>query len=194
MDDIWGAEFPTQKDGWAGALTLPRVLHMRGDTLLQQPVPELQALRTECLQQNGFTVQKGQNPLSGLKGDCLEIRFTFSRSSVVGELRLGLRVDRLTGECTELAYSAAKNAFALKLGSRTKTSPKLHWIPCEAPDDGVDVHIYIDKCSIEVFIDEGALCFTQRIYPSESSVYYNLQANEGLNVSEFKAWRLSNAF
>ena len=61
--DRWGADFPTQEDGWAGALTLPRVLHMRGDTLLQQPAPELAELRCARLQHGGFTVKKGENPL-----------------------------------------------------------------------------------------------------------------------------------
>ena len=192
--DMWGADFPTQEDGWAGALTLPRVLHMRGDTLLQQPVPELTALRMECLQEGGFIVKKGENPLRELKGDCMEIFMRFDQASACSGFDLGLRSDAVSGRRALLRYDGQRKAFAMPHGLISeKEHVHLEYIPCEIRNGQIDVHIYVDKCSIEVFIDEGALCFTQRVYPSSEGVFYKLAA-DGLRVLEFEVWSLGNAF
>lgn len=192
--DTWGADFPTQKDGWAGALTLPRVLHMREGTLLQQPVPELALLREECLQQGGFTAQKNKNPLRELKGECVEILMRFKRSSAGKGFSLNLRANAASGQRAQLIYDGEKNAFSLPHGLfSAKERARKEFIPCEAPQDVVDIHIFVDKCSVEAFIDEGALCFTQRIYPAPGSIFYELAA-DGLEVITFEAWRLGSAF
>lgn len=192
--DMWRVKMPSQADGWAGALTVPRVLHMRGDTLLQQPVPELAALRQECLQSGGFFVQKGENPLSGLTGECVELRMVFRRATAQAGFALELRANRSDGTRALLLYDGEHNAFALPNGLSVRRERALReLVSCEAGGELIDVHILIDRSSVEAFIDEGALCFTQRIYPEEGSVYYNLSA-DGLEVTEFEAWRMGDAF
>ena len=47
--DMWNREHPTEADGWAGALTIPRELSVREGRLLQNPPRELEALRGETL-------------------------------------------------------------------------------------------------------------------------------------------------
>lgn len=192
--DMWRVKMPSQADGWAGALTVPRVLRMRGDTLLQQPVPELAALREECLQSGGFVVQKGENPLSGLTGDCIELHMVFRRATAQAGFTLELRVNPRDGSRALLLYDGEQNAFALPNGLTVRRERALReLVPCEAAGELIDLHILIDRSSVEAFIDEGALCFTQRFYPEEGSVYYNLSA-DGLEVTEFEAWRLGDAF
>ena len=41
--------YPTDEEDWAGCLTLPRELTVRGRRLIQQPLPELKKLREEKL-------------------------------------------------------------------------------------------------------------------------------------------------
>ena len=192
--DIWGTDFPTQEDGWAGALTLPRVLRMRGTDLLQQPVPELAALRKGSLLHSDFIVQGGENPLHDITGDCLEMLFFFRRTTAGQGFELELMLDPSTGRSARIVYNGASNAFAFPHGLFC-SGEKLHadFVPCRDDIDVVDVHIFIDRCSIEVFIDEGAICFTQRVYPSESGRHYKLSAS-GLSISSFDVWLLDNAF
>ncbi len=192
--DMWRVKMPSQADGWAGALTVPRVLHMRGDTLLQQPAEELAALREECLQSGGFVAQKGENPLCGLAGECIELRMVFRRASAQTGFALELRANPRDGSRVLLLYDGEKNAFALPHGLSVRKERALReLVSCETAAERIDLHIFIDRSSIEAFIDEGALCFTQRIYPEEGSIYYNLSA-DGLEVTEFEAWRLGDAF
>ena len=192
--DMWGVDFPSQADGWAGALTLPRVLHMRDNTLLQQPIPELASLRKSLLLKSRFTLSLSENPLRDLCGDCLEFSFMFKCNSEKSGFTLGMRVDPTTGKGAFLIYDGQKNSFAFPhILHRVKDKSQKEFIPCETASEIIDVHIYIDKSSIEIFIDQGALCFTQRIYPAENALFYNFSGND-LEVIDFKAWNLDSAF
>lgn len=44
---MWESSMPEQKDGWAGALTIPRELILKDDHLYMRPVKELLALRKD---------------------------------------------------------------------------------------------------------------------------------------------------
>ena len=60
--------------GWSGVMSLPRILSLGPDgALRQQPAPELEQLRGAHFHVNGQFIQPGDNPLAGVRGDCLEI-------------------------------------------------------------------------------------------------------------------------
>ena len=40
-------DYPTDKNGWAHCLTIPRELELKGDKLIQKPVKELEQLGEE---------------------------------------------------------------------------------------------------------------------------------------------------
>lgn len=124
----------------------------------------------------------------------MEIFMRFDQASACSGFDLGLRSDAVSGRRALLRYDGQRKAFAMPHGLISeKEHVHLEYIPCEIRNGQIDVHIYVDKCSIEVFIDEGALCFTQRVYPSSEGVFYKLAA-DGLRVLEFEVWSLGNAF
>ena len=43
-------DYPTDKNGWAHCLTIPRELELKGDKLIQKPVKELELLRGEKIE------------------------------------------------------------------------------------------------------------------------------------------------
>lgn len=192
--DAWGTDFPSQADGWAGALTLPRVLRMRGKTLLQQPAPELSLLRKSHPLHLSGTVTRDSNPLQDLRGNCLELLFRFSPASARRGFQLCLLADPETGKSARLLYDGQKHAFAFPHGLfQDREKFRADYIPCREDAETVDVHIFVDRCSVEVFIDQGALCFTQRVYPTQAGQCYALTA-DGLELSACDAWLLGSAF
>lgn len=188
--DMWRQHFPTQPNGWAGMLTLPRVLHMRGSTLLQQPVPELALLRQKRLLSGSFTLTGKNDPLRTLQGECLEIFFTFRPSALHSGFKLGLRVSHRNVPRTELIYDRIQNTFLLIPCSPLLDNASPRPAPCESENELLDVHIFIDCSSIEIFIDEGAICISQRIYPDKDSIYYDLTSDEDLKFDSFDVWSL----
>ena len=185
--DMWGSPFPTQKDGWAGTLTIPRVLAMRDGLLLQQPVPELSTLREEQLLSTFLTIREKDNPLKNISAECLEIMMEFEKDSAQKGFELSI-TDNGTQRVT-LIYDGENHAFALQ-----KSATGAHaFKPCPSQKNTIDVHLFIDRCSLEVFIDEGSLCFSQKFYFESRERSYALKAN-GLTLPTLKVWRLGEAF
>lgn len=167
--DMWGKPYPTQKDGWAGALTIPRELHVRDGKLLQLPVPELKSLREEKVIDSGSA-----EALESLRGDCLELNLgmtegVFTLSDPQGEL---LRVS-LTGEAATLTLPSG----------RTASAPLS--CACEAPG----LRVFVDRCSVECFVNGGEVCFSQRVYPKDNTLFYRLDGD-----AKVDAWTLGDAF
>ena len=47
--------------------------------------------------------------------------------------------------------------------------------------------IYVDNCSIEMFINDGEATFTSRIYPTETEFNFTKTDNVGLTAYKMKA-------
>ena len=163
--DMWGKPYPRQSEGWAGALTIPRVLSVQNGVLLQQPAPELQLLRERELLNGGA--------IDSLTGDCLELRvrakgaFAFTVSDPDGAL---------------LTLSSENGRARLVLPSgRVAESP--------IPDsDETELVAYVDCSSIECFVN--GIAFSQRIYPRNHSLRYHFEGE----CASAAAWALADAF
>lgn len=169
--DMWGKPHPTEKDHWAGALTLPRELKVRGGKLLQTPPKELEQLRKEML-----IVSADPKSLETIHSDCLEINLlldgaenTFSVSDADGALlNVCIRPDAVR--------------FSLPSG-RTVSSP--------LTEKGTQsLRVFVDRCSIECFVNDGESVFTQRIYPKDNTLNYHLEGT----ALRIRAWSLDKAF
>ena len=60
-------------------------------------------------------------------------------------------------------------------------------------EDVVTFHVFIDRSSVELFVNGGRLVMTGRIYPSETSQGIKLFAEGGiLTVLSVEAWTLQD--
>jgi sucrose-6-phosphate hydrolase SacC (GH32 family) len=109
--------------GWAGVMTLPRVLTMRKDGSLGiEPVEELQALRRGHRALEGLPVAE-ETPLSGFEGDCLELELTVQRGSAQ-EFGVKVRFSPDGEEQTTIVYSWAKGTLRIDT-TRSSLSPEV---------------------------------------------------------------------
>ena len=90
---LWGWLQERRKVGsydYAGCMSLPRLIYIRGDRLIQEPVPEVAALRSSSpWQADNLTIFPEESlPLEGISGPAIEIQATFERSALYSESRL----------------------------------------------------------------------------------------------------------
>ena len=170
--DMWNREHPTEADGWAGALTIPRELSAREGRLLQRPPRELEALREAALVDSDDA-----SALAAVRGDSWELHAglrgpdgTFSFSDAEGEL---LRVELAAGRATFVQPGQAPVCAELRL-----------------PFDGAELRAFVDRCSIECFVNGGEACYTCRVYPRGGAVSCALDGA----ARRVRAWRLGDAF
>lgn len=170
---------------------------MEEDGIRAMPVREMENLRDAKLMDASFRLDTSMKQvLPGVEGDILEliirVRFDDPACTCFG---VRLREAKDGGEKTLVRYDPVQELLTVDtrqsgMGIRNDgiAAGKL----CKQ-DGKLELHIFVDKSSVEVFAGEGRLTLSERIYPSEGSQYYDLfSENGGCLVEQMQAWRLQN--
>ncbi|AJQ28972.1 glycoside hydrolase family 32 protein [Pelosinus fermentans] len=203
----WGSKFPTANDGWAGALTVPRELKLSkdGSKVLSVPVEEMQKLRDTQVSYKNLNVSEGQKGyLKKVNGDSLEIKARIKLLKGNGRFGLIARESDDGKEKTLLYYDVGKREFVVDRSEsgindwnkETGEDYSQSRAKVDLKDDRyLDLQIFIDRSSIEVFVNDGEVVMSNRIYPNSTSIHYDLFA-EGVSVQveKLQAWKLLNGW
>jgi len=158
--------------GWAGVMSLPRVLSLSADNMLRlEPAQELKQLRGSHQRQKDLSIHPTSlTLLSENKGDCLEIQveFHFDKATEVG---LGVRCSPDGAEQTLIRYDRLQGLLQIdrqqsSLGEDVERDVRSGPLALTAGEPLL-LHLYLDRSVIEVFAN-GRLCMSSRIYPSRS--------------------------
>jgi beta-fructofuranosidase len=188
--DMWQGEFPTRRDGWAGAFTFPRELFLENGKVCQRPVEELALLRRKERFAGRLDLAPGkEGSLRGIQGDCLEIAFTIPAAGE-GILKLPLRSSADGEEKTLLQWDFGARIFTLdteQSGAGRRGKAAVPW----QEDGDLDVRILVDRSSVEVFLFRGGYTVTSRIYPRPSSVFCDIVTEgAGLSIPDMRIFEL----
>jgi beta-fructofuranosidase len=191
--DMWGGDFHTQRHGWAGALTVPRELFIQDGEVWQRPVEEIALLRKKQLYCGSISLKDGKsNTLADIRGDRLEISFTLPvPAQKAGTFNMYLRASENRKEKTMFSYDFASGVFTVDRRQSGEGKGTLMHIPNRCGDAEIPVQILIDTSSVEFFLCGGRYTVTSRIYPQQSSVYYDMNTSGiGLSIPDFTVFEL----
>ncbi|NOZ28785.1 MAG: glycoside hydrolase family 32 protein [Chloroflexi bacterium] len=188
------AEAACREAGWAGVMSLPRVLSLSSDgTLATAPAPEIRALRGEHFHLGASPITPGAERVMPISGDCLEIAAEFESGE--GTLGLKLRCAPDGSEQTIIGYDGTTGRLFLD-GRRTSLSPDAqgdyYEMPFSPPDDEpVRLHIFLDRSIVEVFGNDR-VCLTGRVYPerADSQEVRVFAEGEGAQLRSLDIWRM----
>ena len=180
---VTGPKTPTRTvPYWEGAHSIPRVITVEGDRLLQTPIPELSVLRGTHQRLTDLTVKPGWTGyLKDIAGDALEIvaRFEPAGANVT---RFGLKT-RVSGDgrqATPVWFEPASRKF----GAADRGGPSD--LPGGQP---VTLHVFVDRSIVEVYLN-GNAC-TARMFPDPQSLGLDLFADGGeVKVSSLEIWEM----
>lgn len=156
-------KIPTEAENWRGAMTLPRELSFHDGTLRQLPPRELLGLRGEAITLNPDNIE--------FRGECFELE---AEIDVNGSEEVGFRVRVGEGEATSVLYHPASGELSI---DRTRSGQvdfhgefagEFH-APLQVGNNVLKLRLFVDRCSVEVFAQSGALYGAALIFPSESS-------------------------
>lgn len=152
--NMWHVSWPEDQDGWNGAFTLPREVTFENGHLCQRPVREVASLVTSTEEAADFTLS---NTSRTLCADAQALRLQLTLDPAKAEqsgICLGssavLSVDRQHGELTLTRIDKG-----LYLPRSIKLDPKAK----------VSLDVFIDRSSIEVFVNDGQQVITTRVFP-----------------------------
>jgi len=154
--------------GWAGVMSLPRVLSMDSQgTLCTEPLPELAALRGKH-HRIAAAELSGYLPVSECKGDSLEIRVEVDTGDA-REAGITVRRSPDAAEETTIAYDGASRNVVLDTGRSSLNPEAIRSIdksPLELRSgELLRLTVFVDASVVEIFAN-GRACLTGRIYPT----------------------------
>ena len=186
-------ECPSDAHGWAHCLTLPRVLTVSGDKLIQQPVEELKSLRLAGHEVTATLTdeKRGFEHFRGVHAE-LDVEFHNQDAKQFGvELRTG------EAERTIISYDAATCELTLDRTQSGVSCAEAYGttrtcVLNASQDQPLKLHIFMDTSSIEVFVNDGEEVFTSRIFPRLDSDGITFFASGGKLKLNASIWQLSS--
>jgi len=176
-------EYPTDKNGWAHCLTLPRELKIIAGQLYQVPVVELEKLRKD--EQLLSTIIDSLVEFGTGVHYELECEFTDIQANEVGlNLRMGnvektvIKYDRVN-KMIVLDRSEAGEDVAVEYGT-------IREIPYER--ETLKLRIFMDTSSLEIFINDGESVMTSRIFPTNNENKIQVFTTDGKVKANLKKW------
>ena len=180
---MWESDMPEKEDGWAGALTLPRQLHIKNEKIYMKPVEELKSLRNEKL--NSDSTELKDDLLLIDDSSHVEINLEHKFTSEQNAETSFYLTDKNGNSILNLKYNSNTNEFELyrKDTDDTRYANILS-------DDKVNLRIFIDTSSIEIFINDGEAVFTERYYLEENPQVW-INASESVSTN-YEIYELNN--
>ncbi|GAL15924.1 sucrose-6-phosphate hydrolase [Vibrio astriarenae] len=149
------SDYPTDKNGWAHMLTLPRELTIEGSYLIQTPLKELEALR-----QNSIDIEDYVPVVLTSRAFELELNvddsFTLTLANQKGD-QMVFRGDRdeLILDRSQVSQLHAETYGTVRYAQRLEQAQT--------------IRVFVDNSAIEIFADNGKTVFTSRIFIDELS-------------------------
>jgi fructan beta-fructosidase len=188
---------------WRGAQSLPRELSLarfpNGIRLVQKPIAETIRLRErELLELSGVSVLMANQAvrMASLGGETLEIEAELAPGDAK---EIGFRLRKGRAEETVLGITSAARevfvdrtrsgqvAFAPEFSGRHKAVLR--------QSSAVKLHVFLDRSSLEVFVNDGEVVLTERIYPSPGSDGIELYSDRGKGkVLSLTVWKLRSVW
>lgn len=154
--DMWFADMPEQPDGWAGMLTFPRELTLKNNHLYMRPIQELAKLRQRKLIQKEFNNQ--EVILKTEDAHHSEFDLDFDLDNWAGNT-IKISFQQENDKFISLTFNKDKKEFTLY---REGEDPYRYGNINES--EKVQVQILVDSSSMEFFINDGELVFSERFY------------------------------
>lgn len=185
--DMWQTPMPEQADGWAGQMTVPRELHIKDGKIISTPVKELELLRGEKVSYENLLLDK-PTKLDGISGEVGELLATIDLTK---SKNFSIELRRSDSEKTILSYENG----TLKL-NRDNSGESLNGereVTISAAE--LKLQIFIDRSSLEIFVNDGAAVLSTRIYPGENAKEIVFVPTQGaLNLKQIIFYNLNEGF
>ncbi|CAM4307399.1 glycoside hydrolase family 32 protein [Jeotgalicoccus halotolerans] len=168
--------YPLAAEGTLNAMTIPRILSVDEDRIRQLPHPNLEKMRGEAITAEGY-FREYPTKLTAFYGEVYELIIDILENNA-STLHIYMRKN--TRHETKLVYDSEQRILTL---DRTFSGEEIQNVDglkrrIKLEENLQNLRIYMDRSSIEVFINDGKYTMTARIFPSDKA--------EGLEmVTEF---------
>ena len=171
-------DFPTVKNEWIHCLTLPRELKVIDGKLYQLPIKEMESIRGEKI---GFN-EKVTGEVKVGTGTTYELKARFN--DINSDFGLKLRTGKNSEIVLKFDYNDKK--FVLDRTKGEQPDKRLRKVYL-GNISKLELTVFVDNSSVEVFINGGQEVFSSRIFPEKDADEISVFADKNVNV-EIEKW------
>lgn len=176
-------QVPTQE--WRSAMTLPRELSLisseDGVRLVQKPVSEIASIRKGTEAYENLTIESSNPSSFKMFSQLMEVNVEFKK---LDSSSFGIVIQGSETEKTIISYDVVKETLSVDRtdsgeNSFSESFPAVQEASLKMENDKINLQIFIDASSIEVFVNDGKVAFTSLLFPNQSYETIALFSNEG---------------
>ncbi|SDG27962.1 fructan beta-fructosidase [Fontibacillus panacisegetis] len=197
----WKYANRTPAEEFRGAMTIPREIELQSGkdgsvTLVQKPVRELENNRVPVLELTNVSLQEAEKALSTLRLESYELKTVLaSGTSIAFKVRKGGRVETVVGvdaDRGELYVDRTKSG--LQDFHEQFSGIQTAKLQTQFQGEMIDLHIFVDRSSVEVFANHGQAVITDLIFPDGDSMGISLATdNERLLLASMSVYSLTTS-
>ncbi|MDP4209231.1 MAG: glycoside hydrolase family 32 protein [Bacteroidota bacterium] len=192
---------------WRSATTIPRELNLIRENneylLTSQPVKELAKLRIDSVKMR-LTKVNGAYDISKQKTfgkSPLEIIITFNtknRNSAGFAKKFGIKLSNEIKEEVLIGYDLKQKQFFVNRKKSGKVSfsdafPGIFTAPWELKGNTLEMHLFVDEASVELFGQQGRVLLTEIFFPAKPYSQLSVFTEDGkIEVKECEVWKLNS--
>jgi beta-fructofuranosidase len=179
-------DYPTDPNGWAHCLTIPRELTLKNDKIIQQPIEEMKLLR-KSEQQLTVIIENNVKSYPGMNGTTYEL---FCEMSDMFAEECGIEFRANDSKKTVIKYNRTEQKVILDRSSSGKVVGTAYGTTraCHLNSKKISIHMFVDTSSVEIFINAGEEVFTARIFPESDCDQIRFFASNGNATFTIKKW------
>ena len=177
---LWKDWGPTYKEGWCGFFNLPREVRMMEDGTLQfAPIMEVQNLRKNANHKEMLVVTETETELEAGDGVCYELRFQIDLEKTEAD-RLELLLRCGQGRKTVCVFDFRQGEMHVDRNEADGWSRGISRSTlCLKGKTELDVHIFSDQSSLEIFADQYRNNHSNNIFADASQNQLKICAHGG---------------
>lgn len=177
---------PMQSDGWCGQLTLAREVFLGEDgDMYTSPVPEVDCLRINAVSHSNRSLEPNEESLIAEDAEAVEIELNINLKRTTAE-RAGLKVHATSdGSYTYVALDMQTGTVFIDRQAAGRGDRGYRATPLtsnELAADELKLRIFLDRGSVEVFVNDGHHVLSSYSYPSEGRREVKLTSESGTLV------------
>jgi len=183
---------------WRGLFSIPRELHLRqyaeGLLLVQEPIQALTNMRQSLYHADDINIDTVNSQLANVKMDMaaeIQVEFTLSTAR-----EFGVRLCTGDEEATVIGYDMQMQEIFLDRhhsGDITFSDKfdGVHRAPLVAEQGKINLHIFVDACSVEVFANNGLIVISDLIFPGVQNIEIEIYVRDGnVHLNKVDVWKL----
>lgn len=183
---------PTER--WRSAMTIPRTLELNKNNDLYKvhsfPVSELNILREDEVKMNSFKINgiKEFKSKSEHMPEAMELKLELVIPDGSTATAFGLEFYNSLGEYISIGYDRTNSSFYIDRNNTGKVYfsdnfPGIHKAPFILKEGEIlDMHLYLDIASVELFAMNGEVVMTEIFFPNENFKNLRFFSKDGETV------------